>query len=67
MVAGELRLAKYLAVAGVASRRASEEIIRSGRVTVDGLTVTDPARDIIEGAVVAVDRAPVEAAPKRVV
>jgi 16S rRNA U516 pseudouridylate synthase RsuA-like enzyme len=36
MVAGDLmRLAKYLATAGVASRRASEEIVRTGRVTVD--------------------------------
>ena len=31
-----MRLAKYLAHAGVASRRASEAIIADGRVTVDG-------------------------------
>jgi 23S rRNA pseudouridine2605 synthase len=41
-----MRLAKYLASAGVASRRASEEIIRAGGVTVNGQTVTDPARDV---------------------
>ncbi len=35
-----LRLQVYLAHAGVASRRASEEIIRSGRVRVNGSTVT---------------------------
>ncbi|CAN5766668.1 hypothetical protein BH23GEM6_BH23GEM6_06280 [soil metagenome] len=33
---GELRLQTYLARAGVASRRASEELIREGRVTIDG-------------------------------
>jgi 23S rRNA pseudouridine2605 synthase len=32
----ELRLQAYLARAGVASRRASEELIREGRVTIDG-------------------------------
>lgn len=38
-----MRLAKYLASRGVASRRAAEELIRAGVVSVDGATVTDPA------------------------
>ena len=46
MVPGAVRLAKYLATAGVASRRAAEEIIRAGRVTVGGEPVLDPARDV---------------------
>jgi 23S rRNA pseudouridine2605 synthase len=46
-----LRLAKYLAHAGVASRRASETLIAQGRVTVDGEVVTDPARDVTDHAV----------------
>jgi 23S rRNA pseudouridine2605 synthase len=50
-----VRLAKYLANGGVASRRASEELIRDGRVTVGGATVTDPARDVQAGDAVAVD------------
>jgi 23S rRNA pseudouridine2605 synthase len=41
-----VRLAKYLAHAGVASRRAAERLIADGRVTVDGAVVTDPARDV---------------------
>jgi 23S rRNA pseudouridine2605 synthase len=41
-----MRLAKFLAGAGVASRRASEEIVRSGRVQVGGEQVLDPARDV---------------------
>ena len=62
-----MRLAKFLAGAGVASRRASEELIRSGRVTVAGETVTDPARDVTTEDAVAVDRRAIEAAPERVV
>ncbi len=50
-----MRLAKFLAHAGVASRRAAEAVIADGRVTVDGETVTDPARDVGEGAEVRVD------------
>jgi 23S rRNA pseudouridine2605 synthase len=38
-----MRLSKYLAHSGVASRRKAEEIIASGRVRVDGQVVTDPA------------------------
>ncbi len=41
-----MRLAKHLAWAGIASRRAAEELIRAGRVTVDGAIVSDPARDV---------------------
>jgi 23S rRNA pseudouridine2605 synthase len=54
-----LRLAKYLAHSGVASRRAAEEIVRAGRVTVAGEVTTDPARDVDEGSGVEVDGEPV--------
>ena len=45
-----MRLQKYLAEAGVASRRASEELIRGGRVQVNGVTaqlgaVVEPDED----------------------
>jgi 23S rRNA pseudouridine2605 synthase len=50
-----VRLAKYLAHAGVASRRSAETMILSGRVTVAGETVTDPARDVDENSRVALD------------
>jgi 23S rRNA pseudouridine2605 synthase len=50
-----MRLAKFVARAGVASRRASEKLVTEGRVTVDGEPVTDPARDVGEGAEVCVD------------
>jgi 23S rRNA pseudouridine2605 synthase len=50
-----MRLAKYLAHSGVASRRAAEKLIANGRVTIAGQTVTDPARDVDETSGVAVD------------
>src|SRR5947209_2721418 len=70
-----MRLAKFLATAGVASRRASEDLIRGGRVTVGGAVVTDPARDVRasgeggEGAAdeIRVDGRLVEVSPERVV
>jgi 23S rRNA pseudouridine2605 synthase len=62
-----MRLAKHLAHAGVASRRAAEGMIAAGRVKVDGRTVTDPARDVTGAEAIAVDGAPVGANPRRVV
>src|SRR5919198_5471005 len=54
-----MRLAKLLAHAGVASRRASERLVVDGRVTVGGEVVTDPARDVDESSGVEVDGRPV--------
>lgn len=50
-----VRLAKFLAHGGVASRRKAEVIIGNGRVTVGGKVVTDPARDVGDGDEVRVD------------
>ena len=50
-----MRLAKHLAHAGVASRRAAETLIRAGRVAVNGEIVRDPARDVGEGDRVELD------------
>jgi len=61
-----VRLAKYLAHGGVASRRAAERIVARGRVTVGGEVVTDPARDVEAGDDVRVDGAPVAAEPHEV-
>ena len=50
----QVRLQKILSAAGVASRRASEQMILEGRVTVNGETVrelgtkADPAKDAIK-------------------
>jgi 23S rRNA pseudouridine2605 synthase len=61
-----VRLAKYLAHAGVASRRAAERLIADGRVTVGGDAVTDPARDVDASSGVAVDGEPVAVEPREV-
>ena len=61
-----MRLAKYLAHAGVASRRAAERLISEGKVTVAGEVVTDPARDVGEGARVEVNGAAVAPEPEEV-
>lgn len=52
MTLGDIRLQKFLARAGIASRRAAEDLIRQRRVTVNGVTAelgssVDPARDIV--------------------
>jgi 23S rRNA pseudouridine2605 synthase len=54
-----LRLAKFLAHGGVASRRKAEKLIAAGRVTVAGEVVTDPARDVGEEDDVRIDGGPV--------
>ncbi|MBA2545325.1 MAG: rRNA pseudouridine synthase [Solirubrobacterales bacterium] len=61
-----MRLARYLAHGGVASRRAAEVLIRDGRVSVGGEVVTDPARDVDGSSGVEVDGSPVEAEPREV-
>jgi 23S rRNA pseudouridine2605 synthase len=60
-----MRLAKHLAHAGVASRRAAEALVFAGRVVVDGDVVTDPARDVTGHEAIAVDGRPVRDAPER--
>jgi 23S rRNA pseudouridine2605 synthase len=62
-----MRLAKYLAHAGVASRRAAEELIAAGRVSVGGEVVTDPARDVGAGNHVSVDGIAVDGPEERAV
>lgn len=57
---GQERLQKVLAAAGVASRRAAEQLILDGRVTVDGETVTELGTKVDpETARIAVDGKPI--------
>jgi 23S rRNA pseudouridine2605 synthase len=61
-----VRLARFLAHAGVASRRSAERLIAGGRVSVGGEVVTDPARDVSEGSDVTVDGSRVAPEPREV-
>lgn len=49
------RIAKFLARAGVASRREAEKLIEQGIVTVDGQTLTTPAFKVTAGMDIRVD------------
>lgn len=51
----EMRLQKYLAMCGVASRRASEEIILQGRVKINGEKCTMLGTKVADGDVVSLD------------
>jgi len=61
-----VRLAKFLAHGGVASRRKAEEIIAKGLVTVGGEVVTDPARNVEADDDVRVNGSPVAAEAREV-
>ncbi len=61
-----MRLARYLAHSGAASRRAAERLIAEGRVTIGGEVVTDPARDVDERSGVALDGVALAPEPREV-
>jgi 23S rRNA pseudouridine2605 synthase len=61
-----VRLAKFLAHGGVASRRQAERLIAAGRVSVGGEVVRDPASEVKAGDDVRVDGSPVATEPREV-
>ena len=54
------RLAKFLAYAGIASRRNSEKLIIKGRVSVNGLIVLNPATKVSESDTIFYNGCPVK-------
>ena len=52
-----MRLQKYMAMCGVAARRKCEEIISAGRVSVNGVVITEMGTQVEEGDEVRVDGA----------
>ncbi len=61
-----MRLAKFLAHGGVASRRKAEKLVVGGRVAVNGEVVRDPARDVGDADEVRVDGGLVGTEPREV-
>ena len=57
------RIAKYLARAGVASRREVERMIEEGKVTVDGKKLTSPAFKVTGRELIRVGRRTIAALP----
>lgn len=60
-----MRLNKYIAQAGLASRRKADELTINGNVKINGLTVKTPGCDVKEGDVVEVNGNVIEPAQKK--
>lgn len=61
-----MRINKYIAGAGVASRRKADELIANGNVRVNGLVLREPGYDVVEGDVVEVNGRRIETSEKKV-
>ncbi len=61
----EIRLQKYLAMCGVASRRAAEQLIVDGRVSVNGKIITQQGTKVTSKDKVLVDGKPVQVEKKK--
>ena len=56
-----VRIAKFIADAGMASRRAAEDLIASRRVTVHGTVIDSPVFFVSDSDTVAIDGTPISA------
>lgn len=61
-----MRINKYIAQAGVASRRKADELIAAGNVKVNGAVLREPGYDVEDGDVVEVNGRRIEAQEKKV-
>ena len=61
-----MRLQKYMADCGIASRRACEQLIKDGRVQINGVTVTELGVKVQEGDKVTFDGSLIKPVSKRV-
>ena len=61
----KMRLQKYLALCGVASRRKSEELIKAGKVKINGAVVTEMGIEVKDGDRVTFEGKPVRPEKKK--
>lgn len=61
-----MRINKYIAQAGVASRRKADALIAAGNVRVNGLVLKEPGYDVVEGDVVEINGRRIQAEEKKV-
>ncbi len=61
-----MRINKYIAQAGIASRRKADELIAAGNVKVNGAVLREPGYDVEEGDIVEVNGRRIEAQEKKV-
>ena len=61
-----MRLNKYIAQAGVCSRRAADDLIKEGRVRINGAVLKEPGYDVREGDAVVVNGRSLDAPEKLV-
>lgn len=54
-----MRINKYIAASGIASRRKADELIKNGNVKVNGNALTEPGYEVSEGDLVEVNGTPV--------
>ncbi len=60
-----MRLNKYIAQAGIASRRKADELIANGNVKINGLPMREMGYDVVEGDVVEVNGRVIESMEKK--
>jgi 23S rRNA pseudouridine2605 synthase len=61
-----MRINKYIAGAGITSRRKADELIRRGQVTVNGKKMTEPGYDVRPGDTVSVEGREIRSEEKKV-
>ncbi len=66
LMANEIRINKYLAEAGICSRRGADELVAKGVVTVNGVTA-EPGTKVASGDVVKVKGKPVKLVEEKVI
>lgn len=61
-----MRLNKYIASAGIASRRKADELIKAGKVKINGQVLAEPGYDVVAGDLVEVNGSIIEPVKKMI-